>query len=738
MSGSDTSGAPPTPPAPLTPPNFRAFGIMPRPGQPGAMQFDGKNITDFLDEWNIECDDFGMTAAQRCARFPYYCTTKIKDTVKLLPGYLAPNWTTLQSDVKKLYWPQDKPRNTMAALDKLIKDASSMDLNAYILQYTSITDSLVTKHALSPLDRVARLLDGLTEDLRRKVIRYCTKKTWKLSTQDAGILDPDFDDLKTFILTEAQAEQTMAVYSKERSIREHSAPIDDMVQTVRLEASRTSLTTTPVPPTAVATPVSSTPAPTPAPVSLAPTPALDPIAELTKQFSQLALLIQASMQGNTPSTSSTTNTGAPRYDRPRRCPWCDSFEHGRRDCSDFKKAFTSKRIRLNEQNRVVSTVSGEEIPLMFGKGGMKKIFELTTPTATANNNNITLDTTYGNLGEGSVRITTLDFDNGTRTDEIIDADVNERRRRENEILRRRVRPRVDDEHIIPPPSQEAGTTDDRSQTPNAAPRTTPISTSDSGKKFRLASELNQTVSTSQIGEKIMDTPVQLSMREILAVSTEVSSYLHDQTRKRRIPVDSTPASVPTTTPPTSRPNPKAAAAPIPTAIISSTSMDMKTFYACPSGRAKVNIDDQLNVSALLDDGSEVNMMPRRVFEKINLPIDTEIRWRINAYNSDTELESCGPIGVCHDVSLDIGGVEVKQPVFVVEHSNADLILGRPWARAVRAEFINEDDGSYTVRIKSKDGRRVVQFCAVKAEHERNREFVRNAEDGTVEMDHLKV
>ena len=35
----------------------------------------------------------------------------------------------------------------------------------------------------------------------------------------------------------------------------------------------------------------------------------------------------------------------------------------------------------------------------------------------------------------------------------------------------------------------------------------------------------------------------------------------------------------------------------------------------------------------------------------------------------------GLIGVCHDVSVDIDSVEVKQPIFVVEHCNNDLILG---------------------------------------------------------------
>ena len=50
------------------------------------------------------------------------------------------------------------------------------------------------------------------------------------------------------------------------------------------------------------------------------------------------------------------------------------------------------------------------------------------------------------------------------------------------------------------------------------------------------------------------------------------------------------------------------------------------------------------------------MMPRRIFERTDLPIDTEIRWRIDKYDSKTNAElDERPIGVCHDVPVDIGG-----------------------------------------------------------------------------------
>jgi len=46
---------------------------------------------------------------------------------------------------------------------------------------------------------------------------------------------------------------------------------------------------------------------------------------------------------------------------------------------------------------------------------------------------------------------------------------------------------------------------------------------------------------------------------------------------------------------------------------------------------------------------------------------------------------------------------------------------------VRALFINEDDGSLTVRIKSEDDIKVAQFCAIRVDDERNRQFAKPGE-----------
>jgi hypothetical protein len=192
---------------------------MPRPNQAGALHFDKTNITDFLRRWNIECEDYSLTDEQKCDRIIDYCAEDVQDVIKLLDGYTTRNWETLQAELKKLYWQYDKQKGSSTALNQLINDAPTMDLNIYILRYASISDALVKKGALSTLDRVGFLLDGLLKPLRDKVIEFCTEKDWRLSPHDTGSNEPNFDQLKAFILTKAQADQKKIVYKLLESTR---------------------------------------------------------------------------------------------------------------------------------------------------------------------------------------------------------------------------------------------------------------------------------------------------------------------------------------------------------------------------------------------------------------------------------------------------------------------------------------------------------------------------------------
>jgi hypothetical protein len=158
------------------PPVIRFGPIMPRPEQRGALSFDGNGVTEFLRRWNLECQDFGLTDAQKCERIPYYCSEEIKDLIEFLDGYVENDWTKLQKQLKEMYWQNDKQRDSTASLNTLISNAKRMDLHVFIIKYSSISGTLVERGAMSALDRVNRLLDGLSETLRDRVLEYCSKK----------------------------------------------------------------------------------------------------------------------------------------------------------------------------------------------------------------------------------------------------------------------------------------------------------------------------------------------------------------------------------------------------------------------------------------------------------------------------------------------------------------------------------------------------------------------------------
>lgn len=181
------------------------------------------------------------------------------------------------------------------------------------------------------------------------------------------------------------------------------------------------------------------------------------------------------------------------------------------------------------------------------------------------------------------------------------------------------------------------------------------------RKYHLTSKINETVTIANVSEKIMDTAIQLNFHKLCAVSLEISSYIYDQTRKHRMSIE--PVTTTTT---------------IMTADVSFASV-IKPLHTCPPACAKVVSNGEIKVNVLLDNGSEVNIMSGQLFKQLdNPPIDMDVKWRINTFNTLDEAKASGILGLFHKVSVDIGGVEVDVPIFVVEDSVQDLLLGHPW------------------------------------------------------------
>uniref|UniRef100_A9U5I8 Predicted protein n=1 Tax=Physcomitrium patens TaxID=3218 RepID=A9U5I8_PHYPA len=101
------------------------------------------------------------------------------------------------------------------------------------------------------------------------------------------------------------------------------------------------------------------------------------------------------------------------------------------------------------------------------------------------------------------------------------------------------------------------------------------------------------------------------------------------------------------------------------------------------------------IVALVNHGSEINLMSKDLYKKQKWPIDMEHGWAIRvANNSRGEL-----YGACPDVKIRIGDVATEQHFFVQDTTSYPLILGQPYITATRMEIKVFDDGSAYARVK---------------------------------------
>ena len=390
-----------------------------------------------------------------------------------------------------------------------------------------------------------RLLEGLSEEIQSKVFEYCSEKKWRMLEHDVETTEPDFEEVKEVVLGKAKMLERRKLFIGGRAMGSGYAGIGEPG--------------TPVPSVTASTIPTTVTSPAPAPS--------DSMGELAKQISRLTLILEGQPRTQSVPSGNSPNLMAQRQWEPR-CIWCDSVEHIQRGkCGELREALDNGLVGFNEKGRIKLMSTGEELPTKYGRGGMKEVLSSRMPT-TSTTSSVTMNTAdataitfddrvFGSLGnqDGSARVTLLDFENGIRTDQIIDVEANEKRKRGAADQTRRVRTRMDSQKddSQKDDSQTAQNTHDTAQSKkSAAPapvsvedvpdeetpggehstqtsQTSPPDIAGAKPKFRLGSELNKSITVESIGEKVMEAPIQLKMCELLAVSIEVANYLHDQT-----------------------------------------------------------------------------------------------------------------------------------------------------------------------------------------------------------------
>ncbi|KAI0371197.1 hypothetical protein BV20DRAFT_909024, partial [Pilatotrama ljubarskyi] len=183
-----------------------------------------------------------------------------------------------------------------------------------------------------------------------------------------------------------------------------------------------------------------------------------------------------------------------------------------------------------------------------------------------------------------------------------------------------------------------------------------------------ASQLSKKVDPNAVLEKILDSSVTLSMREVVGVSKEVASCLQDALKVKRADFVSAPASNLVTTTPNQL---------------------IRLTMEC----------NQRPVSFIVDTGSQLNIISEKVCKSIvRRPINTAKAITMNDANGGTGKL----LGLVEDVPLKLGHVRTPIDAYVAENPPFPGLLGRPWQVAHKIGIEERDDGTY-LTFPNKEG-----------------------------------
>ncbi|CAL3962786.1 unnamed protein product [Diplocarpon coronariae] len=186
----------------------------PLPGSPGAPYFTGANITDFLEQYEETCYDFGIGYDEMINRLPRYCDQTSKDIVKSLPEWkLRESWELLVKALKAEFREFDRQqiRDTLAFLKEFVLvTRTPKELKNYCRTFTRVSNTLINQKILSEVERGRLFLLGLPTGLRNKIIKH-----FKVDERDP-VTYAQFEDFSTFALKADLSERTIEAMEKEK------------------------------------------------------------------------------------------------------------------------------------------------------------------------------------------------------------------------------------------------------------------------------------------------------------------------------------------------------------------------------------------------------------------------------------------------------------------------------------------------------------------------------------------
>ena len=782
--GSSKMPTPTSSPPIATPSAVRYMVPMPAPGSPGALHFDGHNITEFLERFEELCDEYGVAVEERWVKLPRYCERPIAEFMKTSTSYVDRNWAAFGKEMRKEYKDKDAEQmtNSRPFLEKYKSKTRTDDqMRTYSRQFRSISTKLIQWGQLDTYTQCSWYLQGLSDSYRTKLVR---KHNFNPSDAETMAFETAYKTVIAMADTNDALRELDALSSKES--QNSIGKLVDMVGNDRTAAKPFTAENAFAPPVL--------------PVTTAPVASDKAIESLTEAFKTMQLnsaravtaddvqrIINSNLYRSTaavpPTTTVTTNgAGGPpqvrvqaaqgvsvpasNMIRPGDCYGCHQPGHRIESCPEVLKLVNDGLIHFNERKRMCFGREGQggaEMRLMYGLPRAEAARVCLQQQAEVQGTAVKVNaiSIVEELSESEDEID----DEEEVHDENMLVEVRAARQ-ETDPSRRKApwKPSLEQsarvlkskerkeanlpaaknvrngnypdavnlaEQAVPVgdtemteviaevnPESRAAKYQKAKQTKSKTSSGVPEA---SERPKRLAQVLKEQSDPVGITKQILDTPIEIRLRELLGISPELSRQMFRGITDEEVEAVSkerkAAAQVKTV---------KEKEVHVGSVGLNSTESvhlgeivarvaSLRPMYAVACPTVSVSIGD-VKAKALFDSGAEVNCMSKRLADAAQLPI-----------RQGTSIAMVGPtgerarfFGVCESVPVSIGSITIPAPIFVVERPDHDLLLGRPFQRIARMSAVNMDDGSLEMVLHSLDGEKRVSFLGVPAEHTSNK------------------
>lgn len=107
-------------------------------------------------------------------------------------------------------------------------------------------------------------------------------------------------------------------------------------------------------------------------------------------------------------------------------------------------------------------------------------------------------------------------------------------------------------------------------------------------------------------------------------------------------------------------------------------------------KAKARLENGSKVTELLDTGVKIHIIIRKLIEEVNLAMKKGLKLELVSHTA----HSWPFLGLCEDIEVAIGGLKTRQPIFVIEAGDHELVFGQPFFNSLKFSQEYKLDGIF--------------------------------------------